>query len=295
MVSLARAKHLQTATGVSNQAHKSSSSSGGVLDEDLKIVAFINRLDEKMNQTPTAENISSAENPVLKPSTSLNDNIINTTTVPVALSRRILNKQGVDFTPESNIDAVLSFAGDRFIASVLQQAILCRSHRLEGEALLRKEHLARKKLKRKLRAEKIEVAITKRNEWKAKVNTAELTLKNLESPPISSAASIGSKTAKSKKKQKKEKSDEKSVGASKKAAKELAKSPAPDDEDTEKEDDKTEINFSDSEWAEWGDGSQLETVSSDEESDEEEYMTIQLQDVVHSVRSYGLDLTGKIE
>jgi nucleolar GTP-binding protein len=101
-------------------------------------------------------------------------------------------------------------------------------------------------------------------------------------------------TKKQKKKQKKEKSDEKSVGASKKAAKELAKSPAPDDEDTEKEDDKIEINFSDSEWAEWGDGSQLETVSSDEESDEEEYMTIQLQDVVQSIGYYRMDYILKL-
>lgn len=67
-------------------------------------------------------------------------------TVPTALSRRILQKQGVGYLDDT-VGAIASAAADRFIATVLQQAIACRDQRLKGveeakeAAKHRKRHL----------------------------------------------------------------------------------------------------------------------------------------------------------
>ena len=301
MTSLARSKQLQTPASASSQAAKSSSSSSssGVLDEDMKIVAFIHRLDEQVGGVTSALStlVSGEDDEKTSIAATHEDAVCNTTTVPIALSRRILNRQGVEYMPGSHVDTVMSLAGDRFLASVLQQAIICRGHRLEGEALLRRERVERRKQKRERRKEKIKVAQARKNDWKARLTTAEETLKNLEKPQhISSTSSVGSASVKSKKKSKKEKSDEKSVGSSKKTLRDIVKSPAPETDELEKKIDNDEL-FSETDWEEWGDGSQLEDISSDEDddSDDDEDMTLRIQDVVRSVRSYGFDLSGKIE
>jgi len=226
--------------------------------------------------------------------------VCNTTTVPIALSRRILNQRGVEYISGSHVDTVMSLAGDRFLASVLQQAIVCRGHRLEGEALLRKERTERRNQQLERRKEMITVAKARKNDWQARLGTAKETLKNLEAPQnISSASSVGSTSVKSKKKPKKEKSDDKSVGSNKKALREATKLLAPENDGSNKKD-KKEEPFTVADWEEWGDGSPLEEISSEEESvdddeEEEEEMMLKLQDVVRSVRPFGLDLSGKIE
>lgn len=57
-------------------------------------------------------------------------------TVPTALSRRLLHKQGVGYL-DGTVGAVVSAAGDRFLATVLQQTLACRNERLKGAALVR--------------------------------------------------------------------------------------------------------------------------------------------------------------
>lgn len=59
-------------------------------------------------------------------------------TVPTALSRRMLHKQGVGYL-DPTVEAIASASADRFLATVLQQAVACRDQRLSGEAA-RKEH-----------------------------------------------------------------------------------------------------------------------------------------------------------
>ena len=57
-------------------------------------------------------------------------------TVPTALSRRILNRQGTGYI-DGTVGAVVSAAADRFLATVLQQALACRNERLKGAELVR--------------------------------------------------------------------------------------------------------------------------------------------------------------
>jgi hypothetical protein len=52
-------------------------------------------------------------------------------TVPTALSRRLLHKQGVGFVDDT-VCAIASASADRFLATVLHQAGACRDQRLKG-------------------------------------------------------------------------------------------------------------------------------------------------------------------
>jgi hypothetical protein len=57
-------------------------------------------------------------------------------TVPTALSRRILQKQGVGYLDDT-VAAVVSASADRFLATILHQAAACRDQRLKGAELAR--------------------------------------------------------------------------------------------------------------------------------------------------------------
>jgi hypothetical protein len=65
-------------------------------------------------------------------------------TVPTALSRRILQKQGVGYL-DNTVGAIASAAADRFLATVLQQAVACRDQRLKGTELAREAARQRKR------------------------------------------------------------------------------------------------------------------------------------------------------
>lgn len=67
-------------------------------------------------------------------------------TVPTSLSRRILHRQGVGYI-DNTIGAIASAAADRFLATVLHQAVACRDQRLKGVAM---EKEAARQLKRHL-------------------------------------------------------------------------------------------------------------------------------------------------
>jgi len=70
----------------------------------------------------------------------------NLTTVPSPLTRRILNRQGVNYLDE-HVGHLVSIAADQFLATVVSQAIACRDHRLEGEEFTRKNKRKRIKLR----------------------------------------------------------------------------------------------------------------------------------------------------
>lgn len=65
-------------------------------------------------------------------------------TVPVVLSRRMLQKQGVGFLDET-VAAIVSGAADRFLGTVLQQAMACRDQRLKGAEMAREAKNRRKR------------------------------------------------------------------------------------------------------------------------------------------------------
>lgn len=65
-------------------------------------------------------------------------------TVPTALSRRLLHRQGVGYLDET-VAAIASASADRFLATVLHQAGACRDQRLEGAGMARKARRYRKR------------------------------------------------------------------------------------------------------------------------------------------------------
>lgn len=75
-------------------------------------------------------------------------------TVPPSLTRRILNKQGVGFQ-DPLVSTVVSCAADRFLATVLSQALVCRDRRLKGEELARKEKREIERVRKRRRAEQL--------------------------------------------------------------------------------------------------------------------------------------------
>jgi hypothetical protein len=65
-------------------------------------------------------------------------------TVPTALSRRLLHRQGVGYL-DNTVAATVSAAADRFLATVLQQSVACRDQRLKGIEMAREATRRRKR------------------------------------------------------------------------------------------------------------------------------------------------------
>lgn len=86
-----------------------------VLSEDTQIQRFIHRLQKRDDLHPMADSSSGP-------------------TVPAALSRRMLQRQGVGYLDDT-VAAAISASADRFLATVLQQAVACRDQRLKGSEM----------------------------------------------------------------------------------------------------------------------------------------------------------------
>lgn len=93
--------------------------------EDAQIQRFILRLQQRDDLHPMSDSSSGP-------------------TVPTALSRRMLQKQGVGYLDDTVASAV-SASADRFLATVLQQAIACRDQRLKGAEMAREAARHRKR------------------------------------------------------------------------------------------------------------------------------------------------------
>lgn len=87
-------------------------------EEDRQLRVFLQRIQEERDSGHPGETVGTGP------------------TVPTALSRRMLQRQGVGFI-DSTVAAVTSASADRFLATVLQQSIACRDSRLKGAAIAR--------------------------------------------------------------------------------------------------------------------------------------------------------------
>ena len=83
-------------------------------------------------------------------------------TVPPSLTRRILHKQGVGFS-DPLVSTVVSCAADRFLATVLSQALVCRDRRFKGEELARKEKREVERVRKRRRTEHSKIANKKQS------------------------------------------------------------------------------------------------------------------------------------
>ena len=125
----------QTATGNSSldknnpsytkQPSPAEVAAASLLFEDAQIERFIDRLQRRDRKMIGTQN----HHYNLVPYNS-------GPTVPIALSRRILQCQGVGFL-DGTVASIVSASADRFLATVFQQSIACRDQRLKGAAMTR--------------------------------------------------------------------------------------------------------------------------------------------------------------
>lgn len=86
-------------------------------NEDEKLQKFLRRLQQQRDGGPT---------------------------VPTSLARRMLHRQGVGYLDET-VAMLTAAAADRFLATVLQQGVVCRDRRLSGLELSKEESARRRK------------------------------------------------------------------------------------------------------------------------------------------------------
>ena len=97
-------------------------------NEDLQLKRFLQRLQHERDDSQPGE---ASTGP----------------TVPTALSRRMLHRQGAGYY-DGTVAAMTSAAADRFLATILQQAVACRDQRLKGAELARQSAKKRKRHRR---------------------------------------------------------------------------------------------------------------------------------------------------
>ena len=217
-------------------------------------------------------------------------------TVPTALSRRILNKQGVGYL-DGTVAAVVSAAADRFLATVLQQTMACRNERLKGAELLRGAERTRQR-----HWEQYEADVEYRRKRKLEIQEKQTqichnAIKAAESlkkfPPANSASATAAEAETTPSKKKKKKSDDTSASGAAGANGSRLKLPK-DGED----DDEASVNSLDEEEAYhrdyFGDvaSSGKRNNDNDEDDDDEDDMVI-LRDLARPLEAWDFHVTGK--
>jgi len=220
-------------------------------------------------------------------------------TVPIALSRRILHRQGAGYLDE-NVAAVASAAADRFLATVLQQAAACRDRRLKGEELAKREKREIRRHRKRRRAEVLERRRKKTEEWKQRKdkNLAAVKEADVHAAAKAAAGSAGSSSKSKSKKSKKTTSqgngpriDGVSNGDKVPAIPPMNHDPSDDSVDEEE-------NYYEDYFGEGSDslddGDASDDSDDDEDDDEESRYALLLRDVQRPLSAWGVTLTGKI-
>lgn len=112
--------------------------------EDMRMNRFLHLLS---TSTTTA-----ASNVIHESNDKSQNSIRSAPTVPIALTRRILHRQGVGYANDTT-PSIVSGAADRFIATVLQHSLTCRDRRLKGEKLAKSEWKELRKTRKRMRVE----------------------------------------------------------------------------------------------------------------------------------------------
>lgn len=299
----------QSTAGKSNSATNSSSTEkqlspvemakATLLSEDAQIERFINRLqrrDRRVANTHThhhhhhSDLMSSSHGP----------------TVPTALSRRILQRQGVGFLDDT-VASVVSASADRFLATVLQQSIACRDQRLKGAAMTREASKQRKRHMEEYEADNDDRKRRREAIHKAREDIAVLTIAAAET--VKKGGSAGSSTAdkkttktKSKKGTKKNPSAAASVSTGpekpNKAMEALAMEESEEEYDSVDEEEEyyqenvVEVTRERIRLKKTGGSEDQEEDEEDEDSDDEDD-TLLLRDIVRPLRAWNFHLNGK--
>eukprot|EP00529_Nitzschia_sp_RCC80_P020686 CAMPEP_0113496620 /NCGR_PEP_ID=MMETSP0014_2-20120614/30215_1 /TAXON_ID=2857 /ORGANISM="Nitzschia sp." /LENGTH=411 /DNA_ID=CAMNT_0000390547 /DNA_START=1619 /DNA_END=2854 /DNA_ORIENTATION=- /assembly_acc=CAM_ASM_000159 len=152
-----------------------------MLAEDSMMEAFIDRLQKRddsqqmsmlmLGSTAAAAETTNATNTAAAASTTMGMGSDGAgPTVPTALSRRMLQRQGVGYL-DGTVASVVSASADRFLATVLQQSIACRDQRLNGARMAKKAERDRKRHQRHYKAD-----VDDRKRRKAEIEKARETV-----------------------------------------------------------------------------------------------------------------------
>mmetsp|Transcript_11206 Transcript_11206/g.20433 ORF Transcript_11206/g.20433 Transcript_11206/m.20433 type:complete len:504 (+) Transcript_11206:638-2149(+) len=210
-------------------------------------------------------------------------------TVPIALSRRLLHRSGVGYLDEC-VPAIASAAADRFLATVLHQAMACRDRRLAGAELLKREGREYRRHRKRIKAEENDRLRRKRQKEDkrrhANINAISAATKNK-----SGDAAPGDSSKKSKSKKVKKNDASEGVNATSKTNDEHDLS---DDSIDEEEEYYNSHRHGDDSDDELSTNSGLdEDENSDEDSDDENRDLLLLRDLVRPLEAWGMSLAGK--
>jgi hypothetical protein len=244
------------------QAHQTpqQSAAAAVRLEDLQMQRFFHRLQARDDARPDAS---------------------SGPTVPTALSRRILQKQGVGYLDDT-VAAVVSASADRFLATVLHQAAACRDQRLKGAELAQEAARHRKRHMQHYEADSDERQRRKEEKEKkreranlAAVEAAEVLTKSGKSP-----AKEGEPTATKSKKKKKVVVDDNGTNGNKRKH-----HPEEDDDDSYDSVDEEEDYYRNY----YGD----DNVNGGKDDEDEDDETLILRDIARPLEAWDFHLTGK--
>jgi len=262
-----------------------------LLSEDAQIERFINRLQRRDRKTTSAHQPSSSG-----------------PTVPSALSRRMLQRQGVGYLDDT-VASVVSASADRFLATVLQQSIACRDQRLKGAAMAREASKQRKRHTEDYEADADDRKRRKDSIIKAREDIAMFTIEQAEL--IKKGGGTGKTTAASgtsKKTSKKKKGTKNDPGASSENATKkldpamcaLAMEESEEEYDSIDEEEEyyqenvAEVTRERIKLKKAGDDDQDDEDEEDEDEDsDEEDDTLLLRDIVRPLKAWNFHLNGK--
>eukprot|EP00980_Cylindrotheca_fusiformis_P005256 scaffold1120_cov127-Cylindrotheca_fusiformis.AAC.18 len=231
-----------------------------VLLEDSHIERFIHRLQRRNDSHPTSDSFSG-------------------TTVPTALSRRALHRQGVGYLDDT-VAAVISASADRFLATVLQQGIACRDQRLKGSEMAKE---AARRRKRHMQHYDADTDDRKRRKEEAEKNREG---QHLAAIAAAEALKKGGKSAEERKKKKAKKPEDSQLQTNGS----LSKTTVEEDDDEESYD---SIDEEEEYYQKHHDPDVFESQGKAKADEDEDDDTLQLRDLARPLEAWRFHLTGK--
>mmetsp|Transcript_21941 Transcript_21941/g.54303 ORF Transcript_21941/g.54303 Transcript_21941/m.54303 type:complete len:414 (+) Transcript_21941:410-1651(+) len=261
-----------------------------LLSEDAQMERFINRLQRRDRKKAITHHhqMPSSRGP----------------TVPSALSRRMLQRQGVGYLDET-VASVVSASADRFLATVLQQSIACRDQRLKGAAMTREAAKQRKRHLDDYDADNDDRKRRKESIVKAREDIALITIEQGEPPKKGAAASGKSPTGTTKKGTKKKKGSRKAAAEAPTGPQaidpkmiELAREASEDeydsiDEEEEYYQENVEVATREKIRLKKSGDNDYDEEDEDVEEDEDDE-TLLLRDIVRPLEAWNFHLNGKV-
>ena len=241
--------------------------SAQVLSEDAQIQRFIHRLQRRDDLHPSAPQESSGP------------------TVPTALSRRMLQRQGVGYLDDT-VAAAISASADRFLATVLQQSIACRDQRLKGAEMARE---AARHRKRHIQHHKADTDDRKRRKAELEEAREKVHLRTIAAAEsLKKGGGGSSKTPPDDKKKKKKKDDVPTTNGMTLAG---AKNATEDDDDDDGDDDESYDSIDEEE--EYYQEALGDVHDQEKGDDEEDDDTLLLKDLVRPLEGWNFHITAK--